>query len=778
MSRRLARSFLLTVALGAAAQRAPAVAAPADQRTLAAPTIDVGLYNVAFDVRWAGAEWPDVVVRPPGDAQPLIVSVEPYGWTDATLWRVSCDDPETLDSAGIRPGTTIDVTAAGRTTRTVVPELRAASDAAADVVAGRAPWPGAVTITLRSEPLLGGDESPIPPLTATAGADGAFRLSVRGSADIAEGTWGSAAVVDPDGNRFHATFAQPLLNVPLNNMGHPITVRADGGTPVRLTLLDAAGEVLAQHDGDGYGFDGTQMWYLPFDPGLIGPSWPAPGQSIRAEVDGRTIVEAAVRGARARYDPELGTIKGRAFAGAPVRTLLATIDPAAAESATVADAAGRFLLHAPVRPFRNGTTVPFAARTGPSSIETYIAAAPTEIVRLFDNSVTIAHDGRLPIEIELDPAGAGERLRRTFESPWYGRMGESFDFFDDNGRPVVLRPGDRLTSRPTDGTEVSFAIPSVSARFDAASSALVGDAPPGSIVSGFLTLGPPSVLPLLRPVPDGSQGDESRQASAVAGLDGRYALSCAPPCALAQAVIRASVQLVDPASGRPQAELAYLAAPLRGISVSTADVAGFATAGSEARVALLDDGGRTVETHAAVASQDDLTLPPRWTTAWADRFPDGIPAGTRFAVDVAGNVVELTVPAVPISVDVLADRVTGGGRPGDTVEVWDLLSGADNAGRMPTSATARVGGSGRWTAAFRSFDVRAGDDLLLNFASPDNRTYIQLNALTIDGPREPTRAPTAEPTRPPAGSATPQPDDATWRGRRLFVPLADRGAGR
>ncbi|MFN8424017.1 MAG: hypothetical protein U0470_11795 [Anaerolineae bacterium] len=41
-----ARSFLLTVALGAAAPRAPAVAAPADQRTLAAPTIDVGLYNV------------------------------------------------------------------------------------------------------------------------------------------------------------------------------------------------------------------------------------------------------------------------------------------------------------------------------------------------------------------------------------------------------------------------------------------------------------------------------------------------------------------------------------------------------------------------------------------------------------------------------------------------------------------------------------------------------------------------------------------------------------
>lgn len=774
-SRRIALA-LLTVAVAVGIHRASArpvaTGVRAQGSTQGAAMVELGVHDSQFFVRTTVPKPPLVVVTDPETTIDLTLDPIQLDPADPLRWLVFYRDADTGRNAAVRPGMRIDITDGGRRTRVDVPELSATSDATTDVVSGRVPWPGEVTVQLAVEGWLAIDAAPIAPLTVTTDADGRFRLDLRGRVDLAPGWWGTVHVVRPEGHRFRAAFAEPFLRVP-NEFGRALSVRADAGATVALAVFDAAGGLVTRSVGSEPATDGLQTPILPSDPEIPDARWPVAGQTVRLTIDGRAAVETVVRGALARYDPEVGTITGRTAAGAWIRTLYSEYR-SATESTTTADDAGRFALRVAPRPFVYADSTPFLVRTGPASAESFVAATPVERVRLYGNVLDIEHDGSGPLEIVVEPSAGGPAIRRFFRPEWWESTSERL-LFDALGRPVVLRPGDRLTSRPDDGTAVSFVVPSLTIE-RASGSALVGGAPPGARMDIQWTNRAPSVRQLLSPEAWWFDGSGFVHGYAAVGETGRFDVPCAPRCPPAQAIVRASVQHTTPGAGRPQPYVYFLAEPISGVSLHTAHVHGFATAGSTVRVALLDTADQPIEVREREATFPMAARLPGWSIDWGDRFPDGIPPGTRFGIAAAGDAMTLTVPAaLPIVADVLTDRVRGGGPPGDGVDVWALPNRADVAGREPTRATATVGPDGRWTVAFTDFDLRAGDDLFINSVAGDGRTFFQLNVLTIDGPFEPTRTPTAEPTITPRATAT-RPAPTPRSSGRVWLPWAGRAA--
>lgn len=756
------------VALGAAAGGASIDAVAHAQ---AAPRVHLGVHDSRFTIYVTSQAAPRVTFFDPELGVELFLGPQQFHGNEPERWTVFLGQIEGVATyPTLRPGSSLEIVAHGATTRVTVPAFEATSDAATDVVEGRAPWPGVVTVELAVEDWLDLDARPIPPIDVETDADGRFRLDLTGRHDVAPGTWGRASIMDPHGHRFHATFAEPFLRVPAE-FGRLISIRADGGAPVRWQLRDEAGAIVAETRRNEIGVDGLQSPLVPYDPARPVVPWSAPGHTVRVEIDGHGAIETVVRGSRARYDPEIGRLTGHAPPGSWVRTLRGEFGDAP-DVAAIVGADGRLALSLEPRPFEYSDNVAYLVRTGPDTGESFVARTPTERILLFGNTVNIVPDGALPVDLVLEPAGGG-RIERQLDVPTLYSWWSGQEIYHRDGRPIVLRPGDRMHSRSVGGTNVSFVIPPLTSHVAPDGQALAGTTVPDATVVLQWTTEPPDVFRLLSPSEwwltwEGS----TASAPIVAGPRGDFRHACEPTCPMAQGIVRASTQYTAPEAGRPQPWIYFLRHPLYGVGIDTSQLVGHATSGSPVTATLVDGADRPVERRASLATLSVGDRLPGWSIDWRDRFPDGLPAGTRFAVAVAGTVVTLTVPGIaPLVADVVTDRVAGRGPAGADVEVWRRPNPADAASRELASVRTSIGADGGWSVSFAEADLRYADDLLINVVAPDRRTFAQLNVLTIDGPVEPTR--TATPEALPAPTATPPPTPSPV-GRRLLLPWARR----
>lgn len=744
-----------------------AQAARASVHTAAAPfTMTLELRSLQLRVTTPSTATPTVRVHYPDGrvAQPAVDAfrVGPMVWIQ--LPEPLGDDP---DSDFTDPGQGLEVRFGDQIERLRLPEFTLRTDPAARTVSGRAPWAGPVAFELR-DPTF---ERPSPrPAMVRAGADG--RVTWRVPSDVAfePGIVGTAWVSDPRGHRIGVEFAPTAAIISFHGattMMDNLGAFAQGGSdPLEQSqvnlFVDPGRDLRVVALGDGIERWRTgplrAAWGAQQVPGDDRPfEAPRFGDVDRLELwlDGALIAAAPPPRVAAAFDPAGGRVSGRA---APLRPLDVYVPSPRQRVRTTAGADGRFELTG-LTPEDAGTAYYDYGRAKAISwladgfgVE-IPAAARNAFVLLHGSQVMANTGGTGELTARLTPGDGRAPITRRLRPPLFA---DAFvDFRDPAGRPVSIRPGDRIDFDQEDAEPQTLRVPALAARAEAAAGTVVVDAPADGALEVVRTR--PDAY-LLTPVDRlGLLYQPIEPLSFTRGHDGAAAIQC--PDACAGSVLWATLRpppLAD--AGRPRYRLAIVPKPWLGVAASVGIVRGFATAGAAVTATLLAADGAAVESRTTTAALGLwASLPPTWEIAWTDRFPDGIPPGTRLRVHVDGRIDTIRVPDVAIDVDVRADIVRGTGPAGGRVQVLGYPNLAIQAGREPITVDTTADAAGNWSAhlAGEFFTLRAGDAVLVNLLPDADQHFFQYDIGFVDGPPEPRETPTVAPTRSPAPTGTP-----------------------
>ncbi|MEO8083975.1 MAG: hypothetical protein ABI780_09145 [Ardenticatenales bacterium] len=774
-------------------------------------TIEVELYRDLLTVN-APKDAPPSASLLDADAQLLstyFLLTDVQGLSTFTL-----ADPDNADEAvqGNLPGQIVEVRVGSRVERYSLPAIEAAIDPAAGVIVGRTDWPGGVEIEL-FEP---GDFETPHALAADTDDAGRFRAAVPAAAAAGPGSHGTVWSTDGAGNRVGYPFGAPLALVAceaekaaLNPLKFARPAMATTPPMCSVVLVASLG-----HTVDLIAYEGAvERWRVERDPredDVVGvwPTTALPGTDLLEAVDrlvflidGALVGGGATRPPWARFDPEPGTLVGRAAPDRPV-----TIDPVPPSGElfrTRAGPDGTFRVAGlpdivdvldlePDVPLPEVTSwldanvgvrweAPIArehvALSGNIVLATLLGDRGPAVGRLF------AGDGR--------PAAVHRPSAQVGRPTW-------FHFTTPDGAPRPIRAGDRVEITPPGGQPVTFDVPRLAIREVGSGGQLELVAPPGGLLT-LLQTWPASYF--LAPYSLANEQDLARPHAGLDvadGPDGRRSARCTQRCDEVAFALTYRAPFVSVAAGRPAYSLTYVPRPWVGAAPSVGLLRGFASSGAAVTASLLGpDGSVLAERRTMAAPASWSNLPPRWEVNWTDAFPDGLPSGTRFRIRTDDRVDTLVLPTVAITADVLADTVSGSAPPGTVVEVWALPNTAIDPDREVTSATTTAAPDGAWSVLLRTcvYTLKAGDAIGINFLPDSEHHFFQYDIGFVDGPFEPrepatptapaTRAATARPfptgTPPPSApppGATGAPADGPRR--RIWLPVvvrAERAGG-
>jgi|GEM_PF-6750837 len=707
---------------------------------------------------------------------------QPGRWTASV--RANPQDPLVIE-----PGQTIEVAFGQTVTRVAVPNVTAELTADALAVTGQAPTPGKVEVSfvdgyqsMRNEvSFLDGYQTvrnvPPPATAARSATEGRFRLILSPAMDVGPGVIGTATYVHPDGHRIARTFGRPGVLLDFDRG----VAQAFAPYSPRLTIRvgDAIGERWRSAPA---AWSGSGRHYTPLLEQVGDVRYvldAVPGQRVSLWDGDVQVADAPFGVLRARLVPEYGMIAGHTVPGAKVR-------------ATVTGQAQ------PVIPFihakEDGTFSTYGLTRGehgrmfgrvqsfPSGAFAYEAPliVPSERVDLYGSGAGISAESDGEITGWYTSADGTRAFTRLLPHQRHlpNEMQLRFDWYDANGRPAVIAPGDRLAFQPLDGTTVTLQVPDIDLRVAPDGQTLLGHGPPGSVLAGVRYGRAGDVLaPVNLPFPD--QEGKLAGITGKIGPDGTFELPCEDVCPSPLGRVTIKPPWKDVPSGRATYSVVFFAPALSGAAPSLGLVRGFATAGAHVTAELLAADGTATAHREAIATFDTATRPARWSIDFSDRFPHGIPTGTRFRIAVDADAVDLDVPVVTHEPDVLADGVAGTAPAGWAVEAWALPNLAIDAARAPTKAVAMVAADGRWRVTFDGYNLRAEDDVTLTFRPPDAPVFYQYDLGHLAGPPEATAGPTptASTTPPPTATraATTEPTPpAIAAGRTLYLPVARR----
>ncbi len=552
----------------------------------------------------------------------------------------------------IQPGDALILDTGGAAPERVeIPNFRAGIDAGTDVVAGQAPAGATLTISLQTD--VGADVERL----VTADTHGLFEHDFTGVIDIRPGAAGSVALVVEEGHVFRARIRALSALV---TIGWPeFEARSTPGDGLSATVsgagkrLAGGGPFIAGADGLGSGetFDTIDRAIITLrDPIAAGDAVTLTRRSgVLSEAEFKFIVpEVAVA-----MDAARRRLIGTAPAGGSIDIVLHGPDGSIHQVAGVSGSDGRFDIPAPDAPIGPGWRAE-ATWDGLLGLQVRAIGVVTRVtVGLHTPRVFGIARPFSDVTIMLFTA-AGDRA-----GPWRAPIDRDGRFttllIGSDGVGAIahrIGPGDVVQIDFAEGDPIPIQVPSLTARVDADSEAIEGEAPPGADLVARLEVG----------APDPSIAEVAGTADAAGGYRMAFGgtIDVEPPAAGTVSLLRGDGHVIeiDWASVALQAELAGArvegnAAPERLVSITVRDAGGAVLASAETR---------------AITRVDDVV---RWSIALTDSLgtPLRLTPGDIVSATVGDEHVEFTLPPLDGVIHVADDLVAGRTAPNTPVKI-------------------------------------------------------------------------------------------------------------
>lgn len=596
----------------------------------------------------------------------------------------------------IRAGDRISIEVGGETIRSeTVPALTAHVDPDLDRVSGQAPPGAALRIA------AAGEDGPVA-LARTADSGGRYLADFRGRADLSHRrrvttTLAGAGLIS------HAPGRTEQLTTTLESAR--LLGDAVPGTWIGATLSRGAdgaerrgfGEALAGEDGRFalrlLGAEGTEMRV-------------APGDRLLASFGFGGASSALVLPAlEAVADPTVERVTGLAWPGQPVWVRFSGHPDL--DTWIRADAEGGFALDLA------GQTDLAPGSAGEISIDlprghTVVLPWAAPRITLTLGSAEVAGLGPSGRALSLGLVRAGQALAGA-----QGRVEETRGaagawralLADGQGRPVAVRPGDRLAARIGDQA-LDLELPELWVEANPFTDRVNGAAPPGQ----------PLRIRLRR-------GEARLDQGLAAGPDGRFMLSLEGRWDLRpNDLVRAWIE--TPAGADFVAERVV---PGLDLDLDRGEARGHAEPFAVVRGSLGRPGEAARAEGSAEADAEGAFVLRLQTARGAAVLPL---AGERLAIAFAGQAITMTVPSLTVAIDAPADRVTGTATPGGSVA---LRARQAFGGRITEAARqAPVGQDGAYALELAGdLDLAAGTELALSYQGADGHRASRRGRLPI-----------------------------------------------
>ena len=717
-----------------------AAGAPQPASAQRAPRIEAWLYQPYVIVQTDGGPGPRLRLFDADGA--LLSDVQAPGETGQTSWRIDLTALGRPEARWLlRPGRRIEVVQANARTELTLPALTGEIDAATDRVWGRAPTNASgLTLRLHREGNWYPGLADPPAMRAELAADGGFAFELAGRQDLAPGWYAELLTDLPGGHRLVQSIAVPAVT--FSGTSPVAYVRANMGSQVVLALLNRIDTELFR-SGPGQPV-GSGLYRVPLYPGGnpdFGAYAPQAGERVGLEIDGLLRVDAPLPRALASLDRAGHQLWGLTEPGAAI--LWGLTDSAGAARAE-AGADGRFAIDLPETMLDADSTADLVTWPGGPVARFVRATLPFQQVILYDNSVS----GRLPGWGHVRGALWRGETRLAWEALEVGDDGAFLaDFRGVDGQEPQIRPGDRIIFEPELGRALALDVPSLTAVVDPAAQRIAGRALPEQALDLRAYYASVSIF-TAQPF---DRVESSILLSTRSDAAGSYAMACAgPPCEMRYGLLAASV-------ADDRYYLLWTRRPVVGLGVTARSVSARGSAGLEVTLRASSPQGQPLLRAAGNIAPRALEL-PAWETDLSAAYPDGVPIGARVTLQIADGIYSLQVPELKAEADVVANRVSGSGPPGQDLAVVAYARGLDANRRGARSATGSIGANGRWSLTLGGFDLRAGDDVEVYLLYEDR--YLWWNLDAVEGQDPPTRVPTPTPTLEPTPSPPPASDTA------------------
>lgn len=578
------------------------------------------------------------------------------------------------DLLGIHPA------AGGAFTRTV-PAMTTALDAAGRRVQGTAPA-GAALDARAYRP----DNTEVFSVTVAAAGDGGYGLDLPPEVALEPGTWGSVTHTTPDGDRFAARWDVLYAQVTLADAA--VTGRATMGTSVRAQL-SAGGAPKGSSGQQPTAVVRTSDFNLTLRQGQ--PTTPvSAGDRISVTQTGGDTIGGVVPPMTVQLDATADRVTGT---GPANQAVVVAVEPGGGAAPVIrrvtTDELGRFTVdlagQLELLPGMRAT----ASHTAEFVVYRAIGVLPQVRANLYSAIVQGSAAPGTAVAVELRAADGSPRASGNATVGGSGNFQVALTAGDAG--QVRSAPGDRLVVTMGVGAPpIELILPDLTAVADVDTDQVAGQAVAGAPIQVSVAGQGGATLAT---VADGSGGytvDFSGRADLVAGSTG---------------------QLVVTVAGGHSVALAW-AAPRVDATLASATVRGIGPAGRTVRLELRR-GGIVVATAEGMPGGGGGVGGTGGASSWTLQLagsggPEGLQAGDILAVTVAGQRIEVPIPALSLEPDAGTNAVEGTAPAGRAVRVT-----ASRRGRAPETRSAVADHDGRYRVDFdAAWDLSSGDNLV------------------------------------------------------------------
>lgn len=634
---------------------------------------------------------------------------------------------EFINDIAIEPGDTLRLARYGLPAITVpVPELRADADPIADRLSGTAPAGTAVDITLHH----GIEAAQTLTRTLAVGADGRFTLELAGVVDLAPGDFGVLRYQSPDGHRFDTAFAVLTLDITVG--ANDIRGRGTPGSTIEVVVVDAAG--MEKGRGKARVTGGTD-WAIPGPWGYWEFGAIRAGDTLRLTRTARpgTVPETAsftVPALSLTLNRGNQTVSGSGPANTELSVEAWPPEGPAIRQPVTTDAAGQFRADFAGRAALDpGWRVAAVLAAAPGVRVRAIVAVRRIDIGLHGNRVGGMLDPGQAVTVTLRSAsGAIEAQSLGAHGDDLGLLEATLWAVGDDG----IMAGNRVEVELATGDPWEIVVPILTARTDAQTDTIAGEAPSGAAVRVAVGTGPDAPTVTVR------ADDQGRYRADFAGtmdieppMWGRVTVEPAAGVQVATdwSAVRMTLSGVDALGDAGMFLLAGNSAPGRAARATLRAPDGTAVASGAGRA--FGGSADALEFFVGPGGTIDVIDAPIWFLTLHDETGAGVPAepGDTIEATVGDDTLRFTVPPLEGVVFVGEDRIGGRSQPGAEI----ALRVHRPLGDEHVAATEVAGVDGAFDHAFGAdFDVQYNDAVVVT-ALVDGHAVTR--ALTVPGLR-------------------------------------------